>query len=242
VGDAYFQQKCMRKIVEFKNKGGYIVFVSHDLGSIQTLCDEVILLDHGKITTTGVPKVVIDHYQCSILKQIHNGENELKAKSSNNDDVISSLSTNEIELIECVLLDRNNKNVSIIESGNILRISFTVRTLKKFNDPHYGFILRNKYGISIFETNSYCMKIKNNPLCKGDVVKIIFEIFVPIYPGDYTISIGVMNEGFGAGLFKEYLLYEIDAQLITIIKNRQTYDWAGIFNANASFSLVKLKE
>ena len=39
VGDAYFQQKCMRKIQEFRESGGSIVFVSHDMNAVKTLCD-----------------------------------------------------------------------------------------------------------------------------------------------------------------------------------------------------------
>jgi ABC-type polysaccharide/polyol phosphate transport system ATPase subunit len=244
VGDAYFQQKCMRKIQEFRAGGGSIVFVSHDLGTVQTLCDYAILLDHGKMQITGIPKNVIDYYQCSVLKEIHDGKNNLKNKRFFNDtkNVPTGLSTNEIEFIECVLLDRNNEKISIIESEAFLKISFTVRSLRFFDDPHYGFILRNKYGISIFETNSYCMKIKNPPLEKGDIVKIIFEMDVPLFPGDYSISVGVMNGGFGDGSFKEYLLYAIDVMMITIIKNRKIYNWAGIFNAKPSFTLMKTTE
>jgi lipopolysaccharide transport system ATP-binding protein len=244
VGDAYFQQKCIRKILEFKNNGGSIVFVSHDLSAVQTLCDYAILLEHGKIIRNGTPKTVVDHYRCSFLKEIHEGDKDLKKSEIFNDknSEISTLSTDEIELIECVLLDRNDKNISFIESEDIIKISFTLRSLKFLNDPHYGFILRDKYGNSIFETNTFCMKIKNPPLKKGEMIKIIFELALPIFPGDYSISIGVMNEGFGTGSFKEYLFFAIDIQIIKIIKNRHTYEWAGVFNANPSFKLIKTME
>ena len=43
VGDAYFQQKCMRKIHEFRTGGGSIIFVSHDMNAIKTLCDTAII-------------------------------------------------------------------------------------------------------------------------------------------------------------------------------------------------------
>ena len=49
VGDAYFQQKCMQKIKEFKNNGGSIVFVSHDMNAVKVLCDQAILLDEGHV-------------------------------------------------------------------------------------------------------------------------------------------------------------------------------------------------
>jgi lipopolysaccharide transport system ATP-binding protein len=46
VGDAYFQQKCMKKIKDFKDNGGSIVFVSHDMNAVKVLCDQAILLEH----------------------------------------------------------------------------------------------------------------------------------------------------------------------------------------------------
>jgi ABC-type polysaccharide/polyol phosphate transport system ATPase subunit len=55
VGDAYFQQKCMRKIQEFRAAGGSIVFVSHDMNAVKILCDAVIVgsdreQEHCRIT------------------------------------------------------------------------------------------------------------------------------------------------------------------------------------------------
>jgi len=62
VGDAYFQQKCMRKIKEFKNSGGSIVFVSHDMNAVKILCDRALLLDCGSAIEEGEPDKVINTY------------------------------------------------------------------------------------------------------------------------------------------------------------------------------------
>ena len=51
VGDAYFQQKCIRKIIEFRESGGALIFVSHDLNAVRLLCDRVLVLEKGKILT-----------------------------------------------------------------------------------------------------------------------------------------------------------------------------------------------
>ena len=39
VGDAYFQQKCIGKLKAFKQQGGSIIFVSHDMSAVKVLCD-----------------------------------------------------------------------------------------------------------------------------------------------------------------------------------------------------------
>ena len=45
VGDLTFQRKCMKRFKEFKSRGKTILFVSHDLGTVEAFCDEVILIE-----------------------------------------------------------------------------------------------------------------------------------------------------------------------------------------------------
>lgn len=53
VGDARFVAKCMRRIKEIKEQGTTILFVSHDVGSIRTLCERVVWLDKGHLVEQG---------------------------------------------------------------------------------------------------------------------------------------------------------------------------------------------
>ena len=48
VGDAHFQQKCMKRIKEFRASGGAILFVSHDMNAVKVLCDQVLVLEQGR--------------------------------------------------------------------------------------------------------------------------------------------------------------------------------------------------
>lgn len=63
VGDAYFRDKCRKKINEFRENGGSMLLVSHDMKAIKTLCDSAILLDKGIVVETGHPAKVVDLYQ-----------------------------------------------------------------------------------------------------------------------------------------------------------------------------------
>jgi ABC-type polysaccharide/polyol phosphate transport system ATPase subunit len=63
VGDAAFQSKCLDRITELHRQGRTIVFISHDLGAVERLCDRVILLKQGQVMTTGTAAEVIAAYQ-----------------------------------------------------------------------------------------------------------------------------------------------------------------------------------
>ncbi len=62
VGDASFVPKCLDKISEFRRHGKTIIFVSHDLSTIERICDEVIWLKKGLVEMRGYPKRVVDAY------------------------------------------------------------------------------------------------------------------------------------------------------------------------------------
>ena len=63
VGDAAFQAKCLQRITDLKHGGKTIVFVSHDLGSVERLCDRVLLMQRGEVVASGKPREVIAEYQ-----------------------------------------------------------------------------------------------------------------------------------------------------------------------------------
>jgi ABC-type polysaccharide/polyol phosphate transport system ATPase subunit len=62
VGDEAFQQKCYRKIEEFKREGKTIVFVSHDMHVVRQVATRVVWLHHGGIRMDGTVDDVIDKY------------------------------------------------------------------------------------------------------------------------------------------------------------------------------------
>ena len=78
-GDAYFAGKCverMRRLTE--QSGATVLFVSHDLGSVQQLCERVIWIDRGRIRMDGAPLEVTKAYYASIMAQ-----EEIRLRSRN---------------------------------------------------------------------------------------------------------------------------------------------------------------
>jgi ABC-type polysaccharide/polyol phosphate transport system ATPase subunit len=241
VGDAYFQQKCMRKIQEFRASGGSIVFVSHDMNAVKTLCDAAILLDHGKMIDSGEPKDVVDFYQNMVLKMVHQGDVPVqvqekgveKEQKRNN----LSISTGEVELLSFKLCNKYNEEIFYIESEQILKMIFTIKTSKDLNEPHYGIALKNKYGVSVFETNTYCMHIKTTPVKKEQIITVTFEMECPLAAGDYAITLGVAEKGFEQGLFKEYLLLLRDIEIVKVLSDKQSIIYEGVFNMHPTVTI-----
>jgi UDP-N-acetylglucosamine 2-epimerase (non-hydrolysing) len=62
VGDEQFQQKCAERISEFRASGTSILLVTHDLGTVQRLCDRAGWLDHGELRAVGEPREIVTLY------------------------------------------------------------------------------------------------------------------------------------------------------------------------------------
>ena len=63
VGDEAFQRKCFGKILELRERGRTIVFVSHAAPAVERVCERAILLTSGRVAHDGAAREVIKHYQ-----------------------------------------------------------------------------------------------------------------------------------------------------------------------------------
>ncbi|MGB3759547.1 MAG: ABC transporter ATP-binding protein, partial [Rivularia sp. (in: cyanobacteria)] len=71
VGDGVFVHRCMAKIKEFQDNNGTILFVSHDIGSVNRLCTNCFWLNEGKLVERGNPAEVSKLYQAWIYDKIN---------------------------------------------------------------------------------------------------------------------------------------------------------------------------
>jgi ABC-type polysaccharide/polyol phosphate transport system ATPase subunit len=62
VGDAEFQAKCLRRIHDLRARGVTILFISHDLTTVEQLCDAAVLLEKGEVAASGDPSEVVSVY------------------------------------------------------------------------------------------------------------------------------------------------------------------------------------
>lgn len=66
VGDAEFHKRCLERIVDLRKQGVTVVLVSHDLHTLETLCDRAAWIDKGRLVELGSPKGVVARYQSEI--------------------------------------------------------------------------------------------------------------------------------------------------------------------------------
>ncbi len=70
VGDAEFQRKCLGKMGEFARDGRTVIFVSHNMAVLQTLCNRAIYLHGGRVVDDGPVRTVVDSYLASLEEAV----------------------------------------------------------------------------------------------------------------------------------------------------------------------------
>src|SRR5215472_7644437 len=94
VGDIFFQQRCIRRIQQLKREGVTILFVSHDLGTVRSLADRTIWMEHGQVHLEGKTDEVVSKYLAAMIMR---GRKEMMAEEALGQPVMPS---SELDLSE----------------------------------------------------------------------------------------------------------------------------------------------
>ncbi|WP_263834075.1 ABC transporter ATP-binding protein [Sulfurospirillum oryzae] len=102
-GDAYFNSKALERMNNLTNSGATILFVSHDLSSVQKICDRCIWIDKGKIREDGSTLDVIKSYSADVRKR-----EELRLLSQNSGVKINNQNSNTKQLLFRFITSQNS--------------------------------------------------------------------------------------------------------------------------------------
>ncbi|MCP5105157.1 MAG: ABC transporter ATP-binding protein, partial [bacterium] len=192
VGDASFVPKCLDKINEFKRNGKTIIFVSHDLSTVERISDEVIWLKDGEIEMQGYPKRVIDTYLEYIGKR---DEKKAEVQHQEQEEAVEQnrekrWGSQEIEIHNVKMIDSRGKEKYIYEADEPFSIEFDVHARESEEDFAFGIGIYNSEGISCYGTNTLMEDLKSLAISgKGKV-----KIHVPalnLINGTYFLDVAV---------------------------------------------------
>jgi lipopolysaccharide transport system ATP-binding protein len=187
VGDAYFQQKCLKKIQEFKAKGVTILLVSHDFSAIKLLCDQATVLSKGKVHMTGTPMQALDTYNA--LLAAHQSEGHVSQSQSHQESFASGSGDMTIESVELLC---NDLPVEALVSGQQTQLKISAKTHKgPIESPTCGILIRDRLGYDVFGTNTFHLRQASGILQSGDQVEFVFDFAMNLGPGEYTITVAL---------------------------------------------------
>ncbi len=207
VGDLRFQQKCYRKIREFKDSDKTILFCSHDLSAVKNFCDRVIWLDKGTVKDYGETDYVCDQYHSfmsynseakTTIVNSGPGNNGIESAKSEIhwDDISHCLSFGEggAKITGIVLRDKKNSSrLEYIEGGEKVKVFVKIESFADLTHPGIGILLNDKLGNPVFTINNYIFGVPIF-LKKDSTNTLMIEFEFPkITAGNYTMSVSVFE-------------------------------------------------
>ena len=146
VGDAAFQAKCFDQFQRLKSEGRTILFVTHDMGSVERFCDRAMLLDRGRMVGIGAPAEIARSYiQMNFGQTVHGID---RASVAGKPDERAAVVT------DAWFEDSRGERVAELEYGQPCRVCVEVGFTDDLTDPIVGVTLRNEYGATVFATST----------------------------------------------------------------------------------------
>jgi lipopolysaccharide transport system ATP-binding protein len=190
VGDFKFQNKCINKMHEFKERGVSIVFVSHNMDAVRKICNRTILLNKGAIVCDGSSDSVINEYY-----KINS--NNMKAQKGGE---------KVIEILDIRLVKENNEQAFDFRPGEKALFKIKLRAKKNIENVSYSAFIRAASGMVIFDVNSSRLLDKRHSLAEDKTVEVCFELRLNLLKGIYKIGFNILSSSDGQLLdFIEYM-------------------------------------
>jgi lipopolysaccharide transport system ATP-binding protein len=198
VGDIQFQKKCLGKMEDVGKDGRTVLFVSHQMSTIEKLCSRVIVLHLGNVKFDGATKPGIDSYLQDLQTQTKGAKIKDLKRSGSGDIKIIGFSVED---------DIGNPLIAISSGAEIvLAFYYELNSEKSIKNVSIGFSIHNTLGEIISVLYSDYVGIVFSSLPKVGKFKCKIKDF-PYSIGRYLVGVRVMANGIEADWPKGYIGY-----------------------------------
>jgi lipopolysaccharide transport system ATP-binding protein len=212
VGDAEFQKKCMGKMKDVSLEGRTVLFVSHNMTAINSLCNTVLYLEKGNIVQLGPTKEVISNYL--------GAGNEIQTHKKWEED--SFPGDNIVKLVSVRLINKNGEDIAGVERHEGAGIEIIFKVLEEGYFPIPNLHLLNQNGEYIF--------VSSESSSSSDLAKVGFHKSTVWIPGNF-LNVGEFIAGVAATTIipLNVHFYEKEALIFQVIEdmNKRGNDFKG---------------
>ena len=180
VGDAAFQKKCLGKMGDVAQGGRTVLFVSHSMAAIASLCQSAILVDAGEVKLAGPAEQVIESYLTSLT---HLSARACLRTTTNR------RGTGEVSIVEAAILDRTGEPCSCFQYDDDICFELTLERFSESPDLICVVWIQTLTGIPVLHLASH-----DDPSCKPfrvtdrSTMRCVIKR-CKLYPGTYVVSL-----------------------------------------------------
>lgn len=212
VGDVAFQARCLEKIKRLTDNGTTTLFVTHDIGTFQNLCQRGYMLDGGRLFAQGRPaQVAMQYYElmrvseharqrnevagpergAEVREELQAQVDEIRAKSAEGE---YRFGTGAARIVDYVVRNADGAETASLEIGKPFQVTVTVQFHDYVENVALGVMFRNAQGQNLMGMHSYVEhRVSFGAHDTGEQLAITCEQTMLLNPGDYLLSVGLAD-------------------------------------------------
>jgi ABC-2 type transport system ATP-binding protein len=176
VGDASFAQKCMDVFRDKRRAGRTLVLVTHDMATVQSICDRAMLIHDGEQRYIGeAEEAALRYYRLNFQGDGENGRAPGGVPDVN------------VRVIEAALRNDAGERVENVEQGESIGLDVVFEARHELVEPVFGLHFLNDNGDTVFGFNR-SLTAEPTTIAAGQRVRIAGQIENPLLPGRYFVN------------------------------------------------------
>ncbi|MFZ0042366.1 MAG: ABC transporter ATP-binding protein [Solirubrobacteraceae bacterium] len=195
VGDAAFQQKCFDVFNDMRDSGKTIIFVTHDMGSMQRFCHRALLLERGSPVYLGEPHEVADRYL-----ELNFGRDPEAASGAESE----RRGDGDARVIEAWVETETGERPSRVPQHDRVTLNARVLFNVEVQDPSASLYVLNEEHKAIIVANTAIENERTGRFCPGDEVVFSFTFDNVLAPGRYSPMFTIAHRGSGLDLLDRF--------------------------------------
>jgi lipopolysaccharide transport system ATP-binding protein len=201
VGDAAFQKRCLGKMRDVSASGRTVLFVSHNMAAIESLCTRCLYISNGRAEGLGVPHEVIGRY---LSAEAMPREAAMSLESHPNRQARS-----EVLMRSLLLTGDGARSAAAIRMGGGLSIEVKYRSDQRAFSPVLGLVIKNNYGLSVFGINNRIVPgFQFETLSREGTITIHLRD-LPLMPDTYSVDLHFGDPYFDYDVIYDATTFEV---------------------------------
>ena len=205
VGDVFFQQKCFKKLHAMLETGVTLLFVSHDMEAVRNLCEQVVLLDQGRMKYLGAPDETVSRYYALFGTRLERNTNiktgptapppapDVAAREVVAHNFLAGAKSRHgdrrLEIVAGSCENEHGAPSLRVEMTRVAQLRFLIRAHEAVAEPALGLNVYDRMTNLVFAAGTRQLGVVLAPLAAGQERIVTFKLTCNLQPGEYTFSI-----------------------------------------------------
>jgi ABC-type glutathione transport system ATPase component len=200
VGDANFQQKCFDVFAQMRSAGRTIVFVTHDMGTVQHFCDRALLLERGDLTMIGDPGDVASRY----LELNFGRGGADQAVDSRASELDRRPGSHDARIVEAWVEDEHGTRVDTCRQGDTYSYNCSIEFLSDVEGPVFTLLIRNDINHDVMVASTIYDHVATGSFAAGERAVFSVTMDCRFGTGRYRPTVIIGHRGSGGDVIDRW--------------------------------------